>query len=375
MSVFLDSAYDNHELVTFGRDRATGLRAIIAVHNTTLGPGVGGCRMYPYPDDDAALRDVLRLSRGMTYKSALADLPLGGGKSVIIGDSRKDKSPALMRAMGEFVHSLGGRYVAAEDSGTGVDDLREMATVTPHVSGIADNEHGGDPSPSTAYGVFLGIRAAVFHRLGVDSTSGLRVAIQGLGHVGFLLARLLRDDGAIVYGADVSAVNLQRAADQLGVIPVGVDEILFSEADILSPCALGAVLDEQTIPLLRAGIIAGAANNQLATPLDAGRLRDRGILYCPDFLINAGGIIDVHHQRLGSPETAVRAHVAGIEQNLQEVLQRSDRSGESTEAVAEELAMEKIERKINIGKSQGSVPADPEIRRAAAVAAAHGGSR
>lgn len=355
MSVFLDNAYDNHELVTFGHDRATGLRAIIAVHNSTLGPGVGGCRMYPYPDDDAALRDVLRLSRGMTYKSALADLPLGGGKSVIIGSPREDKSPALMRAMGEFVHSQGGRYVAAEDSGTGVEDLREMASVTPYVSGIADNEHGGDPSPSTAYGLFVGIRAAVAHRLGVDSTSGLRVAIQGLGHVGFLLARLLRDDGAIVYGADVSAINLQRAADLLGVIPVDVDDILFCEADILAPCALGAVLDEHTIPRLRSGIVAGAANNQLATPIDAGRLRDRGILYCPDFLINAGGIIDVHHQRLGSAEAAVRAHLAGIEKNLLEVLRRSDRSGESTDAVAEALAMEKIDRRRDSEDSERPV--------------------
>ncbi len=343
MSVFSDNAYDNHELVAFGHDRETGLRAIIAVHDTSLGPGVGGCRMYPYADDQAALRDVLRLSRGMTYKSALAGLPLGGGKSVIIGDPRRDKSSALMRAMGEFVHSQGGRYVAAEDSGTGVEDLREMATVTPHVNGIADNEHGGDPSPSTAYGVFLGIRAAVHHRLGVDSCRGLRVGVQGLGHVGYHLARLLREDGALVYGADVNDTNLQRAVDQLGVVPVGVDEILFCEVDILAPCALGAVLSEQSIPQLRAGIVAGAANNQLATPTDGDRLRDHGILYCPDFLINAGGIIDVHHQRLGSVEAVVRDHVAGIEQNLREVLQRADRSGDSTAAVAEALAREKID--------------------------------
>lgn len=356
MSVFSDNAYDNHELVAFGRDRATGLRAIIAVHDSTLGPAVGGCRMYPYVDDKAALRDVLRLSRGMTYKSALADLPLGGGKSVIIGDPYKDKSPALMRAMGEFVNSQGGRYVAAEDSGTGVDDLREMASVTPHVSGIADNEHGGDPSPSTAYGVFLGIRAAVQHRLGADTCHGLRVAVQGLGHVGFYLARLLRNDGATVYGADVSNTNLQRAVDQLGVIPVAVDEVLFCEADILAPCALGAVLDEQSIPRLRAGIIAGAANNQLAVPTDGDRLRDHGILYCPDFLINAGGIIDVHHQRRGSPEAVVKAHIAGIEQNLLEVLQRADRSGASTAAVAEELAMEKIALggRMSLGSDAGS---------------------
>lgn len=360
MSVFSNSAYDDHELVVFGHDRASGLRAIIAVHNTSLGPAVGGCRMYPYGDDAEALRDALRLSRGMTYKSALANLPLGGGKSVVIGDPRKDKSPALMRAMGKFVHSQGGRYVAAEDSGTGVDDLREMALVTPHVSGIADNGHGGDPSPSTAYGVFLGIRAAVRHRLGAGDCRGLRVAIQGLGHVGYHLASLLRDEGAVVYGADVSNSNLQRAVQELGVIAVPVDEILDQEADVLAPCAMGAILNEETIPRLRAGIIAGAANNQLAAPVDADRIRDHGIVYCPDFLINSGGIIDVHHQRLGSAASEVRAHVSAIEASLLEVLQRADRSGESTSTVAEALAMEKIHRACN-------APSGPHVNKSAAA--------
>ncbi|QIB66399.1 Glu/Leu/Phe/Val family dehydrogenase [Kineobactrum salinum] len=340
MSVFSAPAYDQHELVAFGSDRATGLRAIIAVHDTTLGPGLGGCRMYPYASDEEALHDVLRLSRGMTYKSALAGLPLGGGKSVIIGDSRRDKSPALLRAMGDFIQSQGGRYVAAEDSGTGVPDIRLMAERTAFVSGMNDNEHGGDPSPSTAYGVYLGIRTAVKHRLGAESCAGLRVAIQGLGHVGYYLARLLRTDGAVVYGADINADNLQRAVQELDIIPVSTDEILFLEVDILAPCAMGAVLNDRSIPRLRAGIIAGAANNQLATAEDCARLQDHGILYCPDFLINAGGIIDVHHQRMGSADVTKGEHIQRIATSLAEVLRRADTSHCPTHLIAEDLAKE-----------------------------------
>ena len=319
MSVFSAPAFDQHELVAFGADKGTGLRAIIAVHDTTLGPAVGGCRMYPYASDEEALHDVLRLSRGMTYKSALAGLPMGGGKSVIIGDSRRDKTAALIRAMGEFVHSQGGRYVAAEDSGTGVADIRLMAERTPHVSGMNDNEFGGDPSPSTAYGVFLGIRTAVRHRLGVASCAGLKVAIQGLGHVGYYLA---------------------RAVDELGVLAVAADEIMGLEVDILAPCAMGAVLNDRSIAALRAGIVAGAANNQLATSEDSARLQDHGILYCPDFLINAGGIIDVHHQRIGSEDEIRRSHVERIEQTLSEVLLRADTTRRPTHEIAEDLARE-----------------------------------
>ncbi|HEY7776388.1 MAG TPA: Glu/Leu/Phe/Val dehydrogenase dimerization domain-containing protein [Kineobactrum sp.] len=340
MSVFTAPAFDQHERVIFGADRATGLRAIIAVHDTTLGPGVGGCRMFPYASDAEALHDVLRLSRGMTYKSALAGLPMGGGKSVIIGDSRRDKTPALMRAMGDFIESQGGGYVAAEDSGTGVADIALMAERTRHVSGVSDNGFGGDPSPSTALGVYLGIRTAVGHRLGAGTCTGLRVAIQGLGHVGFYLAQLLCAEGAVVYGADLNKANLQRAVDQLGVIPVAADDILCMEADVLAPCAMGAVLDSVSIPHLRVGIVAGAANNQLATEEDCALLQDHGILYCPDFLINAGGIIDVHHQRVGSADAVRREHVKRIEMTLAEVLRRSDVSRNPTHIIAEELARE-----------------------------------
>jgi leucine dehydrogenase len=343
MSVFSAPAFDDHELVAFASDARSGLRAIIAVHNTALGPGVGGCRMFAYRSDEEALHDVLRLSRGMTYKSALAGLPLGGGKSVIIGDPAKDKSPALLAAMADFVESQGGRYVAAEDSGTGVADIRAMAERTAFVSGLDDNEFGGDPSPSTALGVYLGIRAAVAHRLGAGSLAGLSVAVQGLGHVGYYLARHLVADGAKVYGADVNRSNLQRATRDLGVEAVAPEDILSLPVDVVAPCAMGAVWQAQSIAALRAGIICGAANNQLATVDDGARLQDRGILYCPDFLVNAGGIIDVHHQRNGSEAAVKAAHIRRIESTLQEVLRRADATQQQTQLIAEDLAREQFQ--------------------------------
>jgi len=344
MTVFSSPAFDKHELVSFHSDEKSGLRAIIAVHNTTLGPGVGGCRMYPYANDAEALHDVLRLSRGMTYKSALAGLPLGGGKSVIIGDPHTQKSRELMESMGDFINSQGGRYVAAEDSGTCVEDIRIMGERTAFVSGMDDNEYGGDPSPSTALGVYLGMRTAAKHRLGVDSLDGLSVAIQGLGHVGFYLARYLVADGATVYGADVNRRNLDRAVKELGLHAVEVKDILSMEVDILAPCAMGAVFNEQSIPNIRAGIIAGAANNQLASIDDGANLEGRGILYCPDFLINAGGIIDVHHQRTGSSDSVKREHIERIEITLAEVLRRADEKHGQTQLIAEGLAEEYLGR-------------------------------
>ncbi len=347
MNVFSAPAFDEHEQVCFVRDPDSGLKAIIAIHDTTLGPAVGGCRMFPYASEDAALEDVLRLSRGMTFKSALAGLPLGGGKSVIIGDPRRDKSRELFLAMGRFVDSLGGRYVAAEDSGIAVADVRTMGESTAHVSGIGETEHGGDPSPNTALGVFMALRAAVRHRLGAEDLAGLRVAVQGLGHVGYHLARRLVEAGAQVFGADVNSDNVARAVRELGVSEVPADEILALEVDVISPCALGAVLNSDSIPRLRAGIVAGAANNQLASHDDGARLMDRGILFCPDFLINAGGIIDVYHQRLGSDAEATRAHVARIEATLGEVLARADACHRQTQDIAEDLARELLGRGVH----------------------------
>ena len=344
MGVFNAISFDEHEQLVFGRDRESGLRAIIAVHDTTLGPAVGGCRMYPYESEEAALDDVLRLSRGMTYKSALAGLPFGGGKSVIIGNPAQHRSRELFLAMGRFVDSLGGRYIAAEDSGTSVEDLRVMAEATPYVSGIAATEYGGDPSPSTALGVFVALRQALVHRLGSDELQGVRVAVQGLGHVGFDLARRLTAAGAEVLAADISAPRLEQAQRELGVRPVALDEVLEADVDVFAPCALGGVLNRESIPRIRAGIVAGAANNQLQREGDGELLADRGILYCPDFLINAGGIIDVHYQRTGQDRAALAGHIAGIGDRLAEVLRRSDECHRSTAAIAEDLARELLAR-------------------------------
>jgi leucine dehydrogenase len=342
MSVFSNPAYDQHELLSFHGDKASGLQAIIAVHSSKLGPGVGGCRMYPYLCEADAITDVLRLSRGMTYKSALAGLPFGGGKSVIIGDPHSQKNPALMAEMGRFVDSLGGAYVAAEDSGTGVADIRTMSQHTRYVSGLTNNQYGGDPSPSTALGVYLAIKTAAKHRLDVDSLNGLSVAIQGLGHVGYYLAKHLKENGAVVYGADVNRNNLNRAVRELDITPVAAEDVLAMEVDILAPCAMGAVFNERTISQVRAGIVAGAANNQLATMSDGANLEGRGILYCPDFLINAGGIIDVYHQRIGSSEAVTHEHISKIAPTLAEVLHRADLNRGQTQLIAEELAQEYI---------------------------------
>lgn len=340
MSVFSSSHFDQHELVSFREDKNTGLKAIIAVHNTNLGPALGGCRMFPYTNDNEALADVLRLSRGMTYKSALAGLPLGGGKSVIIGNPHKDKTPDLMRAMGDFIESLGGLYITAEDSGTGVEEMKFIAERTSYVSGIEEGgKFGGDPSPYTAHGVFCGIKAAVKHRFGGDSLSGLSVAVQGAGSVGRHLIKQLIEEGAKVLVADVNAVNIQKAIE-LGATQVSTDEILFQDVDVLAPCAMGAIINDAVIDSIKARIIAGAANNQLATPLQGLQILKKGILYAPDFVINAGGIIDVHYQRLGRQADESHEHVENIANVLGEIFLRSESVNLPTAVVAEQLAEE-----------------------------------
>lgn len=348
MSVFQQDDFDDHEQVAFFKDDATGLRAIIAVHNTNLGPALGGVRMWPYANDGEAVRDVLRLSRGMTYKSALAGLPFGGGKSVIIGDPRRDKSEALMRAMGCAVDKLGGRYIAAEDSGTNVDDIRQMATQTEHVAGIVDkgttggDMRSGDPSPATARGVFVGLQAAVRHRLGRDDLDGLRVAVQGVGNVGRRLVGFLHDSGARCWISDIHADRVRRVADETGAIPVDADAIIGLEADVFAPCALGAVIDAHSIPRLKARVVAGAANNQLARCSDGEALMREGILYAPDYVINAGGVIDVAFERTGYDLEQVLAKIDGIGPCLAEIFERSDRERRPTSQVADDLARERF---------------------------------
>ena len=342
MSVFSSPSFDQHELVAFTEDPVSGLKAIIAVHNTNLGPGVGGCRMFPYASDNDALEDVLRLSRGMTYKSALAGLPLGGGKAVIIGDHRTQKTPALLEAMGDFINTLGGKYVTAEDSGTGVADMKIMAQRTEFVSGIDEGQSfGGDPSPSTAYGIYCGMKAALKHKLGSDDVKGVRVAVQGTGAVGHYLTEFLIKDGAKVYASDISKENLDKAV-ALGAEQVNVDDIIGLDVDVFAPCAMGAILNDETIATLKAVVIAGGANNQLARHHHGEMLRKLGILYAPDFVINAGGIIEIHHQRSGSAEQS-REHVAKIADTLAQIFTSSDEQKISTVEVAENLAKEKFE--------------------------------
>ncbi len=327
-----------HEQVVFCHNKDAGLKAIIAIHNTTLGPALGGTRMWPYKSEQEALNDVLRLSRGMTYKNAVAGLDIGGGKAVIIGNPATDKSEALFRAFGQFVESLGGRYITAEDVGATVADMRAIAGRTSYVAGIP-KEHGqagGDPSPMTALGTFVSIKAL----LG-GSVQGRTIAMQGVGAVGFHTCKLLADEGAKLVIADVNKTNLARA-ETLGAEMAPVDQIHAVKADLFSPCALGAGLNAQTIPELGAPIICGAANNQLATEEDGARLMAQGLTYAPDYVVNAGGIISVSAEYLGEPEEAVDARVRAIAPRLMSVLETAKRENIPPHQAADRIVRERI---------------------------------
>ncbi len=348
MAVLKHPEYDNHELVAYHHDPQSGLNAIIAVHSTRLGKGLGGCRMWPYASEDEALTDVLRLSRGMTYKAALAGLPQGGGKSVILGDPRRDKTPGMMRAMGRFVDTLGGRYVVAEDSGTSVPDIKLMAEHTRHVGGLTDataaaSGRSGDPSPSTAYGTFVGIKACVRWRLRHDSLRDLRVAIQGVGNVGYRLAKHLHEAGAKLWVTDIHAPAVERCVKEFGATAVSMDEIFAVPADVFAPCALGAIINDNTLPQLKAPIIAGAANNQLAEKRHGQALTERGILYAPDYVINAGGIIEIFYEEGGDyDEHKVREHLERIGKTLTTVFKRAQEEKRPTGEIADRMAEEKF---------------------------------
>lgn len=349
MAVFSLSDFADHEQVVFVSDDKSGLKAIIAVHNSNLGPALGGCRMWPYATEEEAVRDVLRLSRGMTYKSAMANLKLGGGKSVIIGNPRTHKTPELLAAFARALEQLNGRYIAAEDSGTSVADMKYMTQFTQHVAGIHDKPsdagtRSGDPSPATAYGTFIGIKAAVKERLGRDSLDGLRVAVQGVGNVGFDLARQLKEAGAQLWVTDIHREALMQAGKELGATVVAPDEIFGLDVDVFAPCALGAILNDSTIPQLKATIVAGAANNQLAEARHGLALMKRGILYAPDYVINAGGIIDVYHERIGFDRSALLKHIEGIHDNLMEVFERAREEERPTGEVADAIAEERFQR-------------------------------
>jgi leucine dehydrogenase len=339
--------FDAHEALHFVTDKASGLRAIIAMHSTHLGPAAGGTRFWHYTNDADALTDALRLSRGMSFKNAMAGLPLGGGKAVILADDDRSKSDAMVEAFGKAVDSLGGKYITAEDVGMSVADMTAIARQTRFVAGlpVAGGEVGGDPGPHTSLGVFLGLKAAVRRALGKDSLDGLHIAMQGAGSVAGGVARLAAKEGARLSIADVATDRVQALAKETGGTVVDPSQIMTVEADVFSPNALGAILTAESIAALRVPVVAGGANNQLATPQDGEALMARGILYAPDYVINAGGIINVSTEYLrdGGPDL-VRERVEAIPGRLETIWAESTASGRNPAAVADAMAQKLIGR-------------------------------
>ncbi len=353
MAAFWTEAdFDEHEQVELVHDRVSGLTAIIALHSTHLGPGAGGTRFWHYADPSAAMHDALRLSRGMSYKNAMAGLPMGGGKAVVLLDEDRTKTPAMLAAFGDVIERLGGRYVTAEDVGASEADMVAISQRTPHVCGLPAEEGaaGGDPGPFTAYGIYLGIKAAAATRLGADDMQGVRVALQGCGSVGGGVARLLAKDGAVLTVADIDSEKAKALADELGGISIPADAIMEVECEIFSPNALGAILNEQSIAKLACQVVAGGANNQIARAEDGVRLYERGILYAPDYVINAGGIINVATEYLcrqkGTPCTAeeVNTRIGKIPERLKAIWRESEATGLGADVVADRMAQSLIGR-------------------------------
>ncbi|MDA8210763.1 MAG: Glu/Leu/Phe/Val dehydrogenase [Clostridia bacterium] len=340
------------EQLVLCHDQTSGLRAIIAIHNTSLGPALGGTRMWTYKTEDEAILDALRLARGMTYKSAAAGLNLGGGKAVIMGDPRKDKSEQLFRAFGRYVESLGGRYITAEDVGTSVQDMEFINMETKHVTGVsADFKSSGDPSPATAFGVWQGMKAAAREVYGDSSLTGKTIAVQGLGHVGGYLLKHLAEEGAKLIVTDIFADRVKTVVDELGATAVDPKDIYGVECDIFAPCALGAVVNDETLPRFKCKIIAGAANNVLQEERHGDLLEQKGILYTPDFVINAGGIINIADELQGYNRERAFQRVAGIYENVQKVFTIAKRDKIPTYKAAEVMAEERLNKiaRISIG--------------------------
>lgn len=342
--MFQHPEFRAHEHVAMHYGEASGLKAIIAVHNTVRGPALGGCRIYPYADTDDALTDALRLSRGMTYKSAISELPLGGGKMVIIGDPKTVKTPELLHAAGRFVDSLGGMYITAEDVGMTSDDCRTIAEVTPHVSGVSPTEHGGDPSPATAYGVECAMKAAWKVRSGKASLKGVFCAIEGLGNVGLDLARRLHRLGAVLYASDVDKEKLAHARKEFKFVELDTRALRKMHADIYVPCALGGVVNDETVNEFHVEVICGSANNVLEKPMHAELLHSQGILYVPDYVANCGGIIDVQYQRSGYDAKKVRKHIRKIAYDTTlAILRRSQKESRNPASIADEMAEQRFQ--------------------------------
>jgi leucine dehydrogenase len=347
--VFGQVSFDGHEQVVFCNDKDTGLKAIIGIHNTVLGPALGGTRMWNYSNEWEALNDVLRLSRGMSFKSSISGLNLGGGKAVIIGDAKTQKTPELMRKFGEYVNSLSGKYITAEDVGMETKDMDTVREVTQYVTGISEEKGGsGNPSPITAYGVFMGLKAATKYRFGSDNLEGKKVLVQGIGHVGEVLVQHLTESGAIVTIADINEDRLQQVGAKYGAkIYTGAD-LYSAEVDIYAPCALGATINDDTIHKIQAKVIAGAANNQLANEVVHGTiLKDKGILYAPDFLINAGGVINVYSELANLTRAQVMEKTENIYNTSLEIFKFAETNNITTHQAAMSIAQKRIDDRKN----------------------------
>ena len=353
MDVFESLEKKSHEQVVFSNDPKTGLKAIIAIHDTTLGPALGGCRMWNYKKESDALTDVLRLSQGMTYKAAVAGLDLGGGKAVIIGNSKTMKNEFLFRSFGRFVDGLAGRYITAEDVGTSVSDMEWVRHETKYVTGISRALGGsGDPSPVTALGTYVGIKACLKRINGSDSLEGIKIAVQGMGHVGQNLLKLLSDAGAKLYISDIDEKKLKMATKEIKAKVINSDDIYGLDVDIFTPCALGGIINDETIPKFRCKIIAGAANNQLEKERKHGKdLHEKGILYAPDYVINAGGLINVYNELQGYNREKALAQAEGIYNILSEVLDVAEKEGVPTPVASNKYAEERINTKRKLNKT------------------------
>ena len=343
--VFGQMSFDGHEQIVFCNDEDTGLKAIIGIHNTVLGPALGGTRMWTYQSEWHALNDVLRLSRGMTYKSAITGLNLGGGKAVIIGDAKTQKNDELMRRFGQFVHSLSGKYITAEDVGMETRDMDIVREVTPHVTGISESKGGaGNPSPITAYGVYMGMKAAAKYQFGTENLDGKKVLVQGVGHVGETLVKHITDEGAKVIINDINEARLEELSKKYGANVVLGNDIYGMDVDIYAPCALGATINDNTIHQLQAKVIAGAANNQLADEIKHGRLlKEKGIAYAPDFLINAGGIINVYAELEGYGKDEIVRKTENIYNTTLDIFNLSEKEDITTHRAAFNIAQGRID--------------------------------
>jgi leucine dehydrogenase len=345
--VFGQISFDNHEQIVFCNDKDTGLKAIIGIHNTTLGPALGGTRMWKYNNEWEALNDVLRLSRGMTYKAAITGLNLGGGKAVIIGDSKIDKTPAMIRKFGEYVHSLSGKYITAEDVGTTTHDMDTIREVTKNVTGVSIEKGGsGNPSPITGYGVYMGMKAAAKYQFGTDNLKGKKILVQGIGNVGETVIDYITKEGALVQIADINQNRLEEISNKYGSTIFKGDNLYAADVDIYSPCALGATINDETIHFLKAKVIAGGANNQLANESVHGQiLKQKGILYAPDFLINAGGIISVYGEIIGYGLDEAMKRTEQIYHTTLEICGLAEQSNITTQEAAMTIAQNRIESK------------------------------